>query len=94
MATRRASARALATSADQTLPDRPNGESLAMRSASSPLPTRITGKRGPKVSSRMTAISGVASAINVGGKNWPPPRSVRRAPPVSTRAPRATASAI
>ncbi len=53
----------------------------------------MTGRSGPKVSSRITAISAVASAISVGAKNCPFPRSVRGAPPVSTRAPRATASA-
>ncbi len=41
----------------------------------------------------MTAISGVASAISVGAKKRPG-RSARDAPPVTTRAPLATASAI
>ena len=42
-----------------------------MRSASSASATRITGSTGPKVSSRITAMSGVASAISVGAKKRP-----------------------
>ena len=65
-----------------------------MRSASSASRTLMIGNTGPKVSSRLTAISGVASARIVGRKKVPGRRSDRRSPPAMTRAPRATASAI
>ena len=48
----------------------------------------MTGSTGPKVSSRMTAMSGVASAISVGAKNCPAPSSRARAAGHDTRAAR------
>ena len=71
--------------ATRRCPTGPSACRSPTRSAASASATRITGSTGPKVSSRITAMSGVASAISVGAKNCPG-RSLRRAPPVTTRA--------
>src|SRR3954466_5822854 len=53
---------------------------------------RITGASGPKVSSCATSESGLTSESTVGSKNERP--SSLRLPPVTTLAPRLTASAM
>ena len=63
-----------------------------MRIASSSVEKRNSGARGPNVSSRATAIAGVTPVRRVGWKKLPP--RAWRPPPVTTSAPRPTASAM
>src|SRR5690606_3381150 len=68
----------------------PNSVSLAIRIASSSVLNRNNEATGPKVSSRAINASAGTSASTVGSQN----KSLITFPPVSTRAPLSTASAI
>ncbi|MNT81672.1 hypothetical protein D3C86_1847250 [compost metagenome] len=63
---RRAIALPRSVSSVQTLAESPKGESLAIATMASSSSATITGNSGPKVSSRMTRISGVTSRSTVG----------------------------
>src|SRR5262245_55346941 len=89
---RSASAMPRAMSRGQTRALRPYSESLASVSASSALPTGITGTTGPNDSSRMMRMPCVTPVSTVGSRKSPVSGPQRR-PPHSTRAPLATASA-
>ena len=69
----------------------PYSVSLASRTASSSVSKVEIASTGPKISSRRIALPGATSDTTVGAKNVPSPSMA--SPPVSTRAPRATASA-
>ena len=72
-----------------TPPPRPYKLSLACSITSSSLWNLITTATGPKISSRATRISFVASTISVGLMKQPLPSSpsVTRTPPAAMRAP-------
>ena len=72
---------ARSASAENTVPDRPYGESLAMRTASSSPSWAMTVSTGPKISSRATLALLSRPAITVGSMKKPVSRSAGRPPP-------------
>ena len=73
------------------MPDKPNGESLAMRTASSSPSWAMTVSTGPKISSRATLALLSRPAMTVGSMKNPVSRSAGLPPPQANVPPSAIA---